>query len=312
MPDGPLLSNISNRAVLIICMIFAALFWFLNRMGEEYRTEIRVPIKYEKSDSMTFTSAPSESVIYIVNSQGWNLLGASKSQMEKDSIRVRLDNSQHQVIPQTQLIRQVNENVLKKFEIIDTRPQMLEINQELAQYKHVPVRIPLALEYRENYHQAGNLKLNPDSVWVIGPFSDVNNISYWTSDSVSLKDLHKDISQSIKLAKPLSRTIRLDADEVKLEIPVEQFTENTLYVPIEIVNLESDSIVIFPTRTRLKFKVPISKYDHISRDDFKAYVDESGPRISDNKLLIHVTTNNKLVRDLDFEPKLVEFFTKSD
>lgn len=281
-------------------------------MGENYKMEVKVPIQYIQSDSMTFSQEPPTSVTYTIHSKGWNLLGVSKSRIEKDSLQIVLENTPQQTVSQSQLIRYIRNTSLKRFDILGTRPELLEISQEPSRHKMIPIRVPMHIQYRKNFDKVGAFSLSPDSVNVKGPASEIALLTSWTTDSLLVNDVHDTIVQELNLTTPPSKIISMNIEKTKLTIPVEQYTENTVYAPIEIINSIHPDMEIFPTRTRLKFKVPMSYYDLIGKDDFKVTVDGTSSIISENKLLIHISGKSPLVKDLDYDPKIVEFFIESD
>src|SRR5699024_7171950 len=144
-----------------------------------------------------------------------------------------------------------------------------------------------------------------------GPASDVKNITRWEADSVSYTALKDTVQQVISLVKPRSRVVSLSRKQVKLIIPIEQYTENTLYAPVQIINKKDSYIQVFHNQIRLKFNVSISKFKSVSKEDFKITVDASSKIIENNKLLVNITQKSPWIKDLDYEPKLVEFFIKS-
>lgn len=310
MNSRSILYNLSDRSVLIISMVLALIFWFLYQMSENYEMEVNIPVAYLQSDSMAFAEAPVNFIDYVVNSQGWNLLSINKSGISKDTIFIQLDNSQVHTYSQSRLLQFINKTPLKGFNIIDTRPEILKVKQVKAYYKKVPIHIPLSMSLNENFGLVNNPEIVPDSVWIKGPAAELKYIHSWKSDSTALTNLKDTVILHVRLSKPKSGLISLNINTVKLTIPIEQYTGNTIYVPIEIENKIDSSMDIFPERTRLKFKVPISKYNLVTKKDFRVIVNGTSEIINDNKLLIHIARKSPWVKDLNYEPKLVEFFIK--
>jgi hypothetical protein len=103
------------------------------------------------------------------------------------------------------------------------------------------------------------------------------------------------------------RTLQYNVENVEVVAPVEKFTEKTLSVPIEAVNLPSNLILkTFPGYITVSTMVAVSDYTKLSPDQFRAIVDYN--EIStQKKLKVSLLKAPDYIVNTKFVPKTVEF-----
>ena len=98
-------------------------------------------------------------------------------------------------------------------------------------------------------------------------------------------------------------------NKVQLTIPVEQFTEASLKIPIEPINVP-DSLVIktFPFQVSLTCITGLDDYEKVSPHVFRATVDYTSIDQSlGDKLKVDVTSAPDFVRSVRISPIYVEY-----
>lgn len=88
---------------------------------------------------------------------------------------------------------------------------------------------------------------------------------------------------------------------VEVKIPVDEFTEKVLEIPLKVINnREYYSVKLYPRKVKVTFLVALSKYNQVNEEFIEAVVD-----LNEWKELQHHRLRVKIVRFPDF-CKLVE------
>ena len=102
----------------------------------------------------------------------------------------------------------------------------------------------------------------------------------------------------------------MDTRSAKLTIPVEAYTEKSLFVPVELKNAPSDSLKVFPDKIKVSFVVGLSQYDSVHYTDFHLVADLKSISLEkgNNAVPVNLTAMPESVNNVVLSRKSVEFF----
>jgi len=139
--------------------------------------------------------------------------------------------------------------------------------------KKVPVKASINLKYSTGYNSTHPIQLSPDSVTLSGPINQLNKIKFITNEKLTIEKVKDTISGILKLKVP-NENIKPLQPEVEFFMPVEKYSEKTLMVDIETINVpDSLELTTYPSQVRISFSVSLKSYDKISELDFKVVCD---------------------------------------
>jgi len=205
----------------------------------------------------------------------------------------------------------VNNLVLLKFpivkNIVSISPEVLSIEMDYAYSKKVPVRALYTYTLEKQYFLYGDIKIEPDSVYVLGSKSKIEKINFIETDSIDFGTINTTIDDFLSLKQCSNFNYHLSNKSVKIYIPVEKFTEKELKIPIVLpVNKLNDNIKIFPDNAKVTFMVAIKDYKSISSDMFIMSVDISN--INNNTFMpVILEKVPPFVKINNISPEEVEF-----
>jgi YbbR domain-containing protein len=99
---------------------------------------------------------------------------------------------------------------------------------------------------------------------------------------------------------------------VQVTIPVNEFTEKTIEVPVKLVN-NSDyyNVKVFPQKVKVTFTTSLNKYAEMDEDLFEAVADlNMWKKYSYNVLPVMLTKLPEFCRIVKIEPKNIDFIIK--
>ena len=305
-----------ERANLLVCMIIASIFWIVVKMSKTYTTERVVAIKYELPEGKAFTEMPPQEFEAKIEATGWNLM-YDFFVSKRPIIEFNLNNLPTSRIDRAQMLKLINEQLSEPLEVIDVASlskssfgkDYIMLNYEENYEKKLPVFFDGALTFQTGYDYLDSVILVPDSVLVSGPFSLINELTHWETDHLELADLRENYTKPLLLKSPDKPQISLKPEQVEVDIAVEEYIENAVFVPVQLKN-SPDSIRIFPAKVQIQFVVGMSIYNQIQADSFTLIADFKGiaRNAENNTVPLVLTKQPKAVRAVNFTPKSIEFF----
>ena len=73
----------TDRAILMICISIAFVFWLMTKLSYSYKDSIVVNLEYQIPDNKVFTNPPAQHLEVDIEGKGWDLLGLAFSNDEK-------------------------------------------------------------------------------------------------------------------------------------------------------------------------------------------------------------------------------------
>lgn len=305
-----------ERAILIVCMIISSIFWFVVKMSKTYTTDRIVQINYELPEGKAFAELPPAEFEAQVEATGWNLM-YDFFISDRPKVTFDLNTFPALTIERDQMVKRINEQMFKMLEVKDVSSlsqrsfgkDYIVLDFEERFEKKLPVFFDGLPSFQPGYDYLDSVILTPDSVLVSGPFSLVENLTHWKTNLVEATDLKENFSQKVRLKAPEKGQVFLNPETVQVDIAVEEFTGNELFVPVTLKN-QPDSIRIFPAKVQVQFVVGMTKFNQITADSFLLEADFQGiARNADNNTVpLSLIKQPKEVSGVNFSPKSVEFF----
>jgi hypothetical protein len=283
--------------VLITCLMGAIATWLFIALDNKYPYIVKTQLLYkDEPQKKAFKPLQPDMVDLEVEGTGWQLL-FSKLHIRPQSITVSLAklNSQSHIIFSEQLA-QINKQLETSQKIIAVRPDTLYFDFSKRTNKRVPLELLHKFTFIKQYGVSDKVKLTPAYVNISGPQEELAKISVWYTDTLKLYDLQKPASVRISIKQNISNNISIYPSNVGVKIPIDEFTEKTVEVPLKIINnTDFNNIKLYPKKVAITFMVALSSYQQIDDDFIEAYVD-----VNEWKQLGHHTFTVKIARFPDY------------
>jgi hypothetical protein len=151
-------------------------------------------------------------------------------------------------------------------------PDSLSLEYVLKSYKMVPVELDLKPNFPVGYRHFGSLVPRPDSVLIVGPEEDLAGITRWRTESRTTRRIN---SPTTVYVKPESRRpFQINPGVLKVDVDPVQFTERSLRIPVQAVNLPADTkLRVEPDSATASFLIPLANYEAIAQSNVHLEVD---------------------------------------
>ncbi len=293
-----------------MCLLASIVFWTAIKLSKDYDTIETIGISYELPQGVAFAQSPPNSLEARVRATGWELLNQGLSTRERmitiDSLELQ-ENSDGIISIRSEVANAFEDEGLDVNPITNER---IVIQMERVASKKVPLRLKSRIEYGRGFQSSKPPRLDPDSVTISGPISVIDSIFFWFTDSLVLSN----ITDTVRISTPLKETnmasMSVTPHSVSVSIESQQFTEKSIYVPLEIRGTTNqDSVSVFPKQVLVKVAVGLHDYENINAADFSAVVSIEKARSENSDLLpVVLEKRPELVRQVSVQPRSVEVF----
>lgn len=271
------LTAIERRRVvgLFACLCLAIAAWLFMALNNKYVYNAKTVLIYKNFPlERAFHPLQSDTVDLQVEGSGWQLL-FSRLRVRPQAISVNLEplNKKDFIVFSNQIL-DVNKQLASSQKIISIRPDTLYFDFTKRSVKKVPIKVIKRVSFEKQFGLASDILLTPQYVTVTGPLEDLKKIKFWDTDTLMLKDLANSATVRLGMQQTKLKNINIYPSTVEVKLPVDEFTEKTIEVPLKIINNKGfNSFMLYPKKVKVTFLVSLSSYDQIDESFIQAAVD---------------------------------------
>ncbi|WP_316830076.1 CdaR family protein [Pedobacter aquatilis] len=306
------LTKIERRRVfsLLACLLLAIAAWFFMALNNKYVYTAKTVLIYKNfPQNRAFHPLQSDTVDLQVEGTGWQLLFA-RLRINPQSISVSLNklNTRDFVVFSDQLYN-VNKQLETSQKVISIKPDTLYFDFTKRTVKRVPVKLVQQLDFVKQYGIASEIKLNPKQITVTGPIEELNKIHEWSTDTLKLNQVQNSTTVRINMQHSTHKNVNIFPPSVEVKLPVDEFTEKTLEVPLKLTNNRNfNSIKLYPRKVKVTFMVALSYFDQVDETFITATVDvDEWSVLHHNKFTVKLTEFPDYCKLVKIVPSKVDF-----
>ena len=233
-----------NWKVVALCFAGATIFWFFNSLGKEYTTRIDYPIRFSYSlEGTTIVGSLPKSVELNVTAGGWVLLQHSLNPNRMAPVIIFLENpTQTQYLTRNQLRTVISES-LKDLTLNYVLTDTLRFLIEEEGSRTLSLRADLeALTFDEGYQRSSPLSLQPDTIKITGPISQINELSDSLTLTLTGEDIDERFEQTVEVSTLLPYPELIpDPRQIEASFEVSEYDLQEFKVPITTQGFPADS-----------------------------------------------------------------------
>lgn len=266
-------------------------------LNNKYPYTVKTVLKYNSiPQKKAFHPLQSDTVDLEVEGTGWQLL-FSRLRIKPQSIAISLEklNNRNFILFSEQLIN-VNNQLETSQRIISVKPDTLYFDFSQKTVKRVPVQLVSDINFVKQYGIFSPIEITPSYVTISGPEQELEKIKEWKTDSLKFEDVQSTVKSMVAMNQSKMKNVSIFPASVEVKVPVDEFTEKVLEIPLKIVNnREYYNIKLYPKKVKITFLVALSKYNEVTEEFIEAVVD-----MNEWKDLKHNKLRVKVIRFPDF------------
>ncbi len=305
-----------NIIAFTICLLIATALWFLNALNKNYTINLSYPVTYTNlpNDKM-LTNTPPKHFELKVKAGGFSILrhklSMSFTPLVLDVKTLSLfGNTKHSssniCIPTEKLEEYISSQISAELSILAIKPDSIFLNFDKLTKKRVRIKPNISLAFVKQHFISNEITFSPDSIDVYGPLSIIDTIQAIYTQKQRYEKLSQPIRRNVSLQE--IKNLQYTPKRVIMDVPVEEFTEKIIYVPIHVINQpEHKNIKLFPDKAKISFLVSLSNFSSVSEQDFQLVVDYSSLSQTSDLLDVNLLRSPSHIYSTNVNPLKVEY-----
>ncbi|NVK52636.1 MAG: YbbR-like domain-containing protein [Flavobacteriaceae bacterium] len=295
----------------VIAIGIAVFFWLLTKLSKEYQTIVSFSVDYVNVPfDKSVQKAPVKAIDVQLKATGFKLfsLQLRKKKIQLDASRlIRKSSTEYYFLLNNQKI-DIQHQISNNYAINGIVQDTVYVSLDQLKSKKVPVKGNFDLSFKSGYQLTKSISIQPDSVLISGPASEINKIQELELEKLALSEVSESFTQQL-LFKKTSNLVKYTVKEVKIIGEVDRFTEGVLDVPFTIINLpEKTQVNTFPKAVKIVYQVGISNFNKVNVNSFRVVCDYKTSLESKlNYLLPKVIQKPSFVTSVRIRPSKIEF-----
>ena len=131
------------------------------------------------------------------------------------------------------------------------------------------IKTNLSIDYQSGFDSFKTPLITNDSVTILGPRDVIRKIDYVDTEFVKLNNVNSDIQINLSLLKPAFDNLSIDLSEIEYKLEVDQYTEEIINVPVNILSNENIKYNYYPKEISVKYIISIEDYRKTTPIDFR-------------------------------------------
>ena len=289
--------------IFLVCFGISVFIWLMIKLSGEYYSNVSYPFRFTNVPSGKLLVENVDSSLNIkLKANGMQLFNKKfltrHSTILIDLEKVKINRCRYSYgsyILTSTLTKLISKQLKFSENEIRISPDSLFFVLENSENKMICVKPDLEISFKKQFQQYGDIVVSPDSILLSGSFSMIDTINFIKTKKIKFSDLSENTNVNVEIVKPLvSENIKYSAEKVNIKIPVENYTESSLDIPIQKIGDSLIKIKTFPGKVKTTSMVALKDFDRIDKSMFMAAVDCS--KISEKNKIFEV----KLLRQADF------------
>lgn len=248
-------------------------FWLLQSLQRDYEMELHFPIEYDDlpSNIALEENAPQELTVKIKD-KGSVLLNYTISHKQLP-LPVQMPANPESDEPHLRVSAEAIEAFVKKqlfatSSIVNITPQQIDVKYGQRKMKEIPVRFNGEINYKTGFQLSGEILIRPKHVKAYASESILDTLKEVNTAYTRIDEASKTFSKELKL-EPVEG-VNFGSEYVAVIIPIEEYTEKTLDIPINCTGIPSNyKVRMFPASISVSCRVPLSKFKSVNAKDFE-------------------------------------------
>ena len=312
----------SRRKVytFLICLICSSLFWLFTKLSQDNQADYTRMVRFAGSPEGQLGVSQSDSLVsFTMVSAGVRLIWA-RFFMPRDILRFNSDalpvirqNGKTMVyLTSGDIASKIEESMEGRIRVSAVRPDTVFLEMAPSAEKRLPVILNASISFSSRYDQYGEISIDPDSIKITGPQVVLDTLSGLYTEFWEARNLRRTTDKELRVLPPQNvQSVQMEKNYVMVRVPVEEFTEASIQLPVEVVcpeGIQDQDLRLFPNQVTVNYLVSFSDFRAISEEMFRVVVSCPGASPeNDGRLRVRLENHPSFVRIVNHRPEYVEY-----
>lgn len=299
----------SNRAIWTLCLVLALVFWLITKLSYTYQDVIVVQLEYKIPEDRVLTFQPVNQLEVMVSGTGWELLRLFFSRQDP-VLTIPIAANEARIITTSSWVSKVSD-VLSQVQTLNIQPETIRLKTEVRAQKTVPIVLDQQVRFAPMHQLTDTFVIEPNTVEITGPASIVRAIKQWKTTVLLPKEpVDDNINVQLGLVNASNdANLTFSIEHVRCKAEVEELTEKSLSIPVEIINApDSVLLVLLPKTVQVVARVGLSDYDRLSANDFQLVADFANINLyEDRSVRVQLQYLPNYASSIRYTPKQLDY-----
>lgn len=276
-----------NWRAVMLSILAATIFWFLNALNKNYTANINFPLKFDYSERNYISVKPlPEEIRLNVTGMGWDLFRKSLSiNVPPLVIPLERPSEVKKIVGSTlpALFSQQLDRIKINFVVSDT----VYIDIQPRQKRWLSLSVDSVEQFiRNNFGIVDSVSITPDSISIEGPINIVSDLPEPFPLQLNDKNIDEDFDEEVEVRLPHNQLINRIPPFVRVSFDVDRFVNVTDTVKLEIKNIPKNALPKMEVdKLPVTVRVLEGSAGSIPWDSVKAVIDLQNFKKGDIKVL---------------------------
>ena len=305
------LPNKSRFRFFLLFVLISFTFWTSTKLSKEYQLVQPFIVNWTDVPNGVILSKEVVEINLTLNSSGVEILWYRLFNRELEVSLKGVDFSPpNSVLNFEELYFNIQQQLLNSSELIQISPSLYPLQYSKMSSKWISIAPKTNIKLRPGYLGEDEVKAIPDSILARGSQAILDTLQKIYTLQFNDSDVHQNIDQNVGL-QSLSG-LQYDTNQIRLFWSVLQYSEKTLKIPIQVINLpQGVKVKLFPPQATLKATLPLSLVNAVEANDFTMVVDyndilEGQP----SSLHLRLFKQPSSVKKTIWEPEIVNYLIR--
>ena len=296
--------------VFLFFLLLALIYSMLSKLTSNYTKTIVFAVKaVDVPSDQVVLDQSIDSIRLELKGYGYNL---AKYYIDEPLIEISLNNlnkvnSKYQWTKQRNFL-DLQSKFNKSVSLVSSSVDQIDFIIEQYESKKVPIELEFEIGYKSGFDSFQEYKLSKDSITVTGPNSLIDTINVIQTHKLVLNEIDSEINTKIKIKSPENNNITHSDTEIDFQLKVEKFTDESIKVPITIVNIDDNmKINYYPKVVSVLYRVSIKDYKAVNPMDFRVECDLNMINKDNSVLISSITKKPSNVKKCRIENNQIQY-----
>ena len=251
-----------------IFVFLSATFWLVQSFQRRFTYTLRIPVTYDSiPPEVGLESKLPEFIEVTLEDEGARLLEYSTRGVEP--LEIRLQRDQQLIagfnVSASTLTSEVRQRLSATARITTISPSLIQVSAYRRLRKVVPIKLG-SLPKIETGYAAGSIELSPAEIAIFGSREALADITAIGTQPLEEEKLTSTTTTKVRLSLP--EGVYASTNIVQVHIPIEQLTEHSFTLPIEVTGLpDGFTLQPLPSTATVLITLPRSRYRELHAED---------------------------------------------
>ena len=299
--------------IFLCFLLLAFVFWFLQTLQQDYEQRVEYPLRYKNVPEEWVLSENNPQIISVLlKEKGANLLyylwNAQTNAVDISVASLAQSSDSTLQITNRMLEAELSKQLFASTSIVSFEPREIELHYDLLSNRLSQVSAQVAITTKPGFQLSDNITVSPSEIRLYGSGKTLALLANIKTKPIVLEEVSK--TQEVTVPLDLPAGVKSEIETVKLYIPVEEFTEKKIQLPVLCPDKPENYILrMFPSKVDITCNIPLSQFRELTEDKLEIMIPfaEFEERQATGKISVRLTQKPAWVTNHVVSPNELEF-----